>query len=367
MKNVLLLITGFLLLSSCKKDPSSEQNISSAGSIYFPPIGNTIWATTSPESLGWNTGNLPALYSFLEDEQTKAFLVLKDGKIVLEKYFGQTIQGNAPFTQNSLWYWASAGKTLTNFIVGKAQQEGHLNISNPTSQYLGNGWTSVPPAKEALITVRHQLTMTSGLDDGTGDANNTAPQALVYKADAGTRWAYHNASYTLLQKVVANATGQSFSTYFDAKLKSRIGMDGQWMTDADNSNVYWSTPRSMARFGILMLAKGKWENADLLGDSSFFNASVTASQSLNLSYGYLWWLNGKESAMLPQSQVVFPTSLCPKAPADMFSAMGKNGQLLSIIPSKGLVVVRMGHNTDGTYVPVQFQNNLWEKLDAVIR
>ncbi|MDQ3279102.1 MAG: serine hydrolase, partial [Bacteroidota bacterium] len=85
------------------------------------------------------------------------------------------------------------------------------------------------------------------------------------------------------------------------------------------------------------------------------------------SYGYLWWLNGKASAMLPQSQVVFPQSLCPGAPTDMVSAMGKNGQLLSIIPSKGLVVVRMGHNADGAYVPTTFQNNLWEKLNAVIR
>ena len=367
MKLFFLVAACLFFLSSCKKESALKKNDSSASSLYFPPTGNDTWENTSPESLGWNTGNLPDLYSFLETEQTRAFLVLKNGKIVVEKYFGQTIQGNAPFTQSSPWYWASAGKTLTSFIVGKAQQEGYLSINNRTSQYLGNGWTSAPPAKEALITVRHQLSMTTGLDDGTGDANNTVSQALIYKADAGTRWAYHNAPYTLLQKVVANAVGQSFSTYFDTRLKSRIGMDGQWITDADNNNVYWSTPRSMARFGILMLAKGVWEKTDLLEDSSYFNASVTTSQYLNLSYGYLWWLNGKASGMIPQTQIVFPTSLCPKAPADMYSAMGKNGQLLSIIPSKGLVVVRMGYHADGAFVPIHFQNSLWEKLNAVIR
>ncbi|MBB1285350.1 serine hydrolase [Flavisolibacter sp. BT320] len=363
MKFFLLLTVATFALISCKKEADP---VEANTSIYFPPTGSTEWATTTPESLDWNTANIPALYTYLEAEQTKAFLVLKDGKIVLEKYFGQNLQGTGPFTQNSFWYWASAGKTLTGFVVGKAQQEGFLNIGNKTSQYLGNGWTSLAPEKEALITVRHQLTMTTGLDDGTGDAGNTAPAALLYKADAGTRWAYHNAPYTLLQKVVATATGQSFASYFDSRLKNKIGLDGQWILN-DNDNVYWSTPRSMARFGILVQAKGWWNGSDILGDAAYLNAAVTTSQNLNLSYGYLWWLNGKASAMLPQSQIVFPQSLCPAAPADMVSAMGKNGQLLSIVPSKGLIVVRMGHNTDGSYVPTVFQNGLWEKLNAVIR
>jgi CubicO group peptidase (beta-lactamase class C family) len=202
---ILFFTTCFLF--SCKKGVHTTDPAEGAGSFYFPPVSSTEWATTSPQSLGWNTANIQPLYDFLASQQTRAFLVLKDGKIVLEKYFGQSIDGTAAFDKNSLWYWASAGKTLTSFVVGKAQQEGFLNISNKTSQYLGNGWTSAPSAKEGLITVRHQLTMTTGLDDGTGNVDNTTPAALLYKADAGIRWAYHNAPYTLLQKVVANATG----------------------------------------------------------------------------------------------------------------------------------------------------------------
>jgi CubicO group peptidase (beta-lactamase class C family) len=133
-----------------------------------------------------------------------------------------------------------------------------------------------------------------------------------------------------------------------------------------NDNVYWSTPRSMARFGLLILNKGKWETEEVLNDATYFTAMVNTSQDLNLSYGYLWWLNGKPSAMVPQSGIVYPGPLCANGPADMFSAMGKNGQLLSIIPSKGLVVIRMGDNANNTLVPIQFQNNLWEKLKAVI-
>lgn len=364
MKYTILAIVFFLLLSSCRKTATSK-TAETSSTLYFPPTGSSEWATSTPESLGWNVANLQDVYDFLESQQTRAFLVLKDGKIVVEKYFGLNIQGTALFNQSSSWYWASAGKTLTGFVVGKAQQEGYLNINNKTSQYLGAGWTSEPVAKEAGITVRHQLTMTTGLDDATGDADNTTPSALLYKADAGTRWAYHNAPYTLLQKVVSKATGQSFNTYFDAKLKNKTGMDGQWITSG-YENVYWSTPRSMARFGLLMLAKAAWNGTDLLVDSAYYNASINTSQRLNLSYGYLWWLNGKASGMVPQSQVVFPTMLCSAAPPDMFAAMGKNGQLLNIVPSKGLVLVRMGDNANNTLVPVAFQNELWAKLKNVI-
>lgn len=366
MRSLLTLPFLALLFSACSKSGPAAPAPPVTQSFYFPPVGTSEWATIAPESLGWKTANLPALYQFLDSQQTRAFLILKNGKIVAEKYFGQNIGNTAPFSQSSQWYWASAGKTLTAFAVGKAQQEGFLSLNHKTSQYLGAGWTSAPAAKEDLITIRHQLTMTTGLDDGTGDVDNTSPSALVFKADAGNRWAYHNAPYTLLQKVVSNATSQTFNSYFEAKLKSKIGMEGQWIQSGYNS-VYWSSARSMARYGLLILNKGKWQSEDLLGDSLYFKAMVNTSQNINLSYGYLWWLNGKSSAMVPQSQAVFNTSLCPSAPADMFAAMGKDGQLLNIIPSEGLVVVRMGNEPVGSLVPMQFQVKMWEKINAVIR
>jgi CubicO group peptidase (beta-lactamase class C family) len=363
MRYLSLLLASVLLLYSCKKDPLTNPPVTET--IYFPPTGTTEWATVAPESLGWKTVNLQALYDYLQQQDTRAFLVLKNGKIVLEQYFGQNVQGTAAFNQNSLWYWASASKTLTSFIVGKAQQEGFLNISNKTSQYLGAGWTSEPLAKENLITVRHQLTMTSGLDDDGGNADDTSSSALVYKADAGTRWAYHNAPYILLQTVVINATGQSFTNYFDAKLKSKIGMDGQWIPNG-YENIYWSTARSMARFGILIQAKAKWDGVDVLGDSAYLNTAINTSQNINLSYGYLWWLNGKTSYMAPQSQIIFPGYVTSSAPADMFAAMGKNGQLINIISSKGLVVVRMGNTVNTGLVSIDLQEGIWQKLNAVM-
>jgi len=76
------------------------------------------------------------LYAYLNQNNTRAFLVLQNGKIVIEKYFGKNIQQNADFTASSNWYWASAGKTITAFLVGMAQEEGKLNINLRSNTYL---------------------------------------------------------------------------------------------------------------------------------------------------------------------------------------------------------------------------------------
>lgn len=347
-----------LLLLGCKKDLAAP--IAQPGdSLYFPPPGNT-WAQISPASLGWNEAALPALYDLLEQKQTKAFLILYNGHIVLERYFGR-------FTADSSWYWASAGKTLTAALVGIAQHQGKLDIGNRTSQYLDQGWTSLPLAKENNITIRHQLTMTTGLDDATGDADCTQPACLQFKADAGTRWAYHNAPYTLLDKVLEQATGTTFNSYFRQQVGSRIGMDGTWVRVGYN-NVLFSTARSMARFGILMLHKGKWQDQTVLPDAAYQNSQISSSQPLNPSYGYLTWLNGKDRHMLPTLQFVFSGSLVPNAPADLFAALGKNDQKLYVVPSKKLVVVRMGESAGNVRMAVSsFDNELWGALNQVIR
>jgi len=286
--------------------------------------------------------------------------VLKDGKIVLEKYFGA-------FTSDSIWYWASAGKTITSFLIGTAQETGYLSVTDPTNKYLGAGWTSCMVAQENAITIRHQLTMTSGLDDGVVDNHCTSPACLKYLAEPGARWAYHNAPYTLLESVLENATSTNINLYTQSKLKSKTGITGIWaMLDFDN--VYFSTARSMARYGLLAQNNFIWKTDTLLHDADYVRAMTNTSQELNKSYGYLWWLNGKQSYMLPTLQYVFQGSYAPEAPADMFAGLGKNGQIVSVSPSQGLVVVRMGNQpgtTAGDITP-QFCNEIWKKLNDVI-
>lgn len=259
MRTHLILPFAILLFTSCNKN-FERQPTPSAPAMYFPPLNFATWETVSPAALGWDEAEMADLENFLQLKKTKAFIILKNGRIATERYFGT-------FTADSTWYWASAGKTLTAFLIGIAQQEGKLHINDKTSKYLGITWTSLSPEKENLITIRHQLTMTTGLDDDVPESDCTQPSCLQYKADAGKRWSYHNAPYTLLEKVVERATGNTYNTFFQQKIRDKIGMNGTWIKTGFN-NVYFSTPRSMARFGLLLLNKGRWNKDVILSDTN---------------------------------------------------------------------------------------------------
>lgn len=325
--------------------------------LYFPPISGNTWETTPPATLNWCENKIDSLYQYLETNNTRAFILLKNGRIVLERYFGN-------HTANTPWQWASAGKTLTSFMIGIAQQENLLSIQDSSSRYLGLGWTSCSPEQEGRITIRHQLTMTSGLDDEVPDPFCTLDTCLIFKANAGTRWAYHNAPYTLLDKVIAQATNSSLNQYTTQKLKNPTGITGSFLPVGYN-NVFYSNARSMARFGLLILNKGNWNGNLIMTDTNYFNQMVNSSQNLNKAYGYLWWLNGKESFRIPGSQLLFNGFLNPNAPADAIAAMGKDGQFLNVVPSQNMVWMRMGNAPDGLPVPFLMNDKIWEYLNAL--
>ncbi|TXD84852.1 serine hydrolase [Subsaximicrobium wynnwilliamsii] len=352
-----LAISLVLLHFSCSsEDDTVPTDIPSEASIYFPPLNAAeTWETKSLAELQWNPSQLAPLQDFLAERNSKSFIILHNGKIVVEHY----MNGHTAVTP---WYWASAGKTLTSTLTGIAQDEGLLDINTKVSDYLGTGWTSSATEKEHLITSKNLLNMTSGLNDELGDG--VSAENLQYVADAGTRWAYHNA-YVKLQDVVAQASGQSWDAYFNTKLRDRIGMNGTWFTFG-NSNVYASTTRSMARFGLLVSAKGRWEETEIVS-GDFLNAATNSSQNINQAYGYLWWLNGKSTYHLPQTQLEFQGELIPNAPEDMYCALGKNDQKLYIVPSQKLVIVRMGDAGDTENFGLSdFDDQLWLRINALV-
>ena len=364
MKKQLIMFFVLLGFLACGKDDELPEQPIDDNEIYFPPATTTVWNTITPESLNWNASAINELYDFHSENNSRAFIVLKNGEIVIEKYWGKNITNTSSFDQNTNWYWASAGKSLTAFLVGLTQQEGLIGIEDKTSDYLGSNWSSLSLEKENLIKVKHQLTMTSGLDYNVSDLDCTDEDCLQYKDDPGNQWFYHNAPYTLLEKVVSNAAGVTYNKFTDDRLESKIGMAGTWIASGDN-NVYWSTARAAARFGLLILNKGKWEYSQILTNTDYFKAMVNSSQDLNPSYGYLWWLNGKKTITYPGLSTSFNTSLAPNAPEDLFAAMGKNGQFIDIVPSENLVVIRFGESPDGSLVPVGFHDEMWQKLEAV--
>ncbi|EDP95432.1 serine hydrolase [Kordia algicida OT-1] len=352
-----VLVLFFVNCSSEETDeiPPEETPTTVDTSLYFPPLTSDTWETTSVTELNWNADQLSPLLGYLEEKNTKSFIILHKGKIVVEAY----MNGHS---DTSPWYWASAGKTLTTAVAGIAQEESLINLNDKVSDYIGNGWTSATLEKENLITCKNLLSMTSGLDDSMGDG--IAPENLQYIADAGTRWAYHGV-FLKMQDVVASASNQPWDDYFEVKLKNRIGMTGSWIQNG-NTNVYWSTTRSMARFGLLIAAKGTWENTQIIPES-FLNEATSTTQNINKAYGYLWWLNGKTSYRLPQTQLEFSGELIPNAPQDMFCALGKNDQKIYIVPSKDLVIVRMGNAADDdNFALSDFDNVFWGKINTLI-
>jgi len=122
----------------------------------------------------------------------------------------------------------------------------------------------------------------------------------------------------------------------------------------------------MARFGLLMLNKGNWNGQTILADMDYYNDMIHTSQNINKSYGYLWWLNGKESYMAPGLQFVFNGSISPSGPNDMYSALGKNGQILNIVPSQNIIVVRMGDAPNTGLVPFTMVDSIWRRLNQII-
>ncbi len=352
-----LLVLFFAL--GCSSDESNENQEPINDSLYFPPVNSDTWETLSVSELNWNASALQPLLDYVENKGTKAFLILKNGKLVVEWYGnGEDKDSNLP--------WNSAAKTLVAFTTGVAQEEGYLNINDASKDYLGSGWSNLTTEQEENISVWNHLTMTTGLDYTVPNNNCSAPECLVYKNEPGSFWFYHNATYTLLHDIITGAVNTDFNTYFNEKVKNKIGMQGAWVPFG-YFKLYYSNARSMARFGLLNLNKGIWDGTDILNDSSYFQAMTNTSQNLNKSYGYLWWLNGKESFRGPGLTLEFPGELIPNAPNDMVAGLGRNDQKMYVVPSQNLVIIRMGDDAGEALLgPSSFDNDLWAEINKLI-
>lgn len=341
-----------MVLTNCNSEENTPADLKDS-QLYFPPV-TTTWETVNPSDLSWNEEAIVSLNEYLAATNTKAFILLKNGRIVIEEYF----QDTSP-TDNLPWF--SAAKTLTALLTGIAEKEGLLSIRDASNNYLNPAWTSLTTEQESSIQIINQLTMTTGLDDGVADPNCTDPDCLKFLTTPNSRWAYHNGPYTKLGDVIASASGESYNNFTDKRVLAKVGMQGTWIKFGFN-NIFVSNARSMARFGLLLLNRGTWQDAPVLDNETYFSAMTNSTQPLNPAYGYLTWLNGKSSFKIPGLQTSFNGSITPNAPSDMFAAMGRNGQLINVVPSLGIVMIRMGDNPQNDLVPFTYQDELWERL-----
>jgi CubicO group peptidase (beta-lactamase class C family) len=150
--------------------------------------------------------------------------------------------------------------------------------------------------------------------------------------------------------VLAKATGMDIGTLTHELLTGPAGMrDTKWAprpwsrgNDAANSIGLVTSARDLARFGLLILAKGEWNREDLLNNPAYFRNMLSPSQNLNPSYGLLWWLNGQERAMRGARGRGRAGSMIPGAPDDLVAAQGALGRKCYVVPSMKLVVTRLG-------------------------
>ncbi|TQF16657.1 serine hydrolase [Myxococcus llanfairpwllgwyngyllgogerychwyrndrobwllllantysiliogogogochensis] len=317
------------------------------------PTDDASWPTVSPASAGWDVAKLNAALDFAGSRDTRAIVILQDGKLLAERYW----LANSNFMRDI----ASAQKSVVSVLVGIAVDKQLLSLDERVTPILGAGWSNTGALAEARITVRHLLTMTSGLNTSLG-----------LQAAPGTTWLYNNDAYHRLRMILERRTGLGIDALSHAWLFNTLGATrSQWeqRSDVDSKGLpLWGltmSARDLARFGLLLLADGAWAGTRVVS-SAYLNTATNSSQTLNPAYGHLFWLNGKAFTLIPPLSARIDGPLIPSAPQDVFAGLGKDDQKVYVSRSLGLVVTRLGAQagTRSAETLSDFDEELWARIMA---
>jgi CubicO group peptidase (beta-lactamase class C family) len=315
-----------------------------------------VWAEGSPA--GVDASVLEAAVSSVFEErgraglpETRALLVVQGGRVVLERY----ADGFGRDTRFHSW---SMAKSVTQALLGTLVHAGKLQIDQrvPLPAWQAEG------DPRAALTLDHLLHMNSGLDNGDGFGGDPARSFVARMMFAegatdvaayasappllhppGTRWAYSTGSSMILAWVIGRAAGsgrEGTIRYANEALFGPIGMKSAVM-EFDAAGTFlgggfvWATARDWARFGYLYLRDGAWEGRRLLPEGWVDYTRTQAPAENNGSYGAHFWLN------LPPEENQ-PPRLVPGGPVSAFAALGNGGQYVLILPTRDLVLVRLG-------------------------
>jgi len=299
-------------------------------------------------------------------QRTRAMVVVYRGRIIGERY--------APgFTAKSRHINWSMGKSITAALIGLLVGDGHFTVDDPAP--LAEWQSRGDPRRK--ITIANLLHMSSGLEFGpatlagrfTDADNHTAVyfgpvHVFDYSVNRplehppGTVWRYRNCDPLTLGKIIrqtVEARGEEYLSYPQRALFDKIGMRDMVLEVDPWGNFImtgfeYGTARDWARFGLLHLENGNWQGERILPEGwvDFVRTPAPAAKAKN--YGGLFWLNaGGEYEKLPR---------------DMYWPAGHHGQLVMIIPSREMVVVRLGLSNKGGTKP--YMASVLEKLLAAV-
>lgn len=298
---------------------------------------------------------IPAVYTFrgqerdlgdfLERTDTTGLLILKDNRIVFEKYWN----GHTPNTLHISW---SVGKSLVSAMFGIAIAEGAIDsIDDPVIKYApelkGSGYDGV------LIKDVLQMSSGIGFNEDYGDfysdinrmgrvialgaSINEFVASLQNARTPGTYQHYVSMDTQVLGIILRNATGRSLADYLSEKIWRRIGMqsDATWLVDDNGMELAFgtlnATLRDYARFGRLYLNNGDWNGEQIVPkdwirnsiapDAPHLEPGENENSSTAMGYGFQWWIPENRDGM-------------------DYSAIGVYGQFIYINPQRSVVIVK---------------------------
>jgi len=299
--------------------------------------------------------------------RTRALLVIQSDRLLAERY--------APgFSERSGFIGWSMSKSVTSALAGILVAQGRLALDGPAPV---PEWSRADDPRHA-ITLDELLHMSSGLafdEDyadpfsdvvrllyGSGDgAAFAAGKPLV--ASPGSTYHYATGTSAIVSRIVAAAAGESYARFADRALFGPLGMvDALIEPDSAGTPMggccVWATARDWARFGLLYLHEGVWRGRRLLPADWVRYSRTAAPAATAQEYAAHFWLK------VPPPYRVEPGR--PQLlPADAFHAVGHGGQFITIVPSRALVVVRLGLAFDpAAWDHEAFMHDLLAALDA---
>ena len=299
---------------------------------------------------------------FVEPKGTRALIILYKGHIIKELYA-------AGFTRTTPLLGWSMTKSVFSTLIGILCKDGKLNLNKPAPV---PEWVSTKDPRHSILLI-NLLQQNSGLNfEEIYSRHSDATEMLFEKADMahftaehslqrrpGKLFYYSSGNVNILSKILRDKLGdQNYYTFPYQNLFYKLGMYHSTLEpDASGtfvgSSYMYATARDWARFGLLYYNSGII-GTDTLIANNYYSQSIAPSPSAKLGqYGFLFWLNRGETGK-PQNRKLH------HVPTDAFYADGFEGQIICIIPSKNLIVVRLGLNPGGGF-------NADELVSSIIR